>query len=185
MKVKYAGKKTVQTYVYLWKGAKYLLEIAERTEEGSLYTSMMSLVGTAFFLEAYFNHLGFKLLNPCWGKVERSLSPKEKLMMLCQYLDIKPDWSKRPYQSFKKVFDFRNLMAHGKTKTIEGEWESSLIHAATGTILQTEWEKMCNPKEARQCFEDGEKIVKKLHAKAGIPGIPFMTIASEFGGTKG
>jgi hypothetical protein len=182
-KVKYAGKKTVLTYEYLQIGARYLLELAEKTSEGNLYTSMMSLVGTAFFLEAYLNHLGATLL-PYWGGVERSLSPHAKLALLCHYLNIEPDFGKCPYQSFRKVFDFRNLMAHGKTETVRGEWRSSLGHAHAMSMLETKWEKMCSPKEARQCYEDGKKIVEQLHAKAGLRGKPFTTMATMFAGTK-
>jgi hypothetical protein len=175
-KVPYAGRKTIFTHAYLKRGVEYLLQLAESNQEGGAYTSMMSLVATAFFLEAYLNHIGSKRL-PCWSLVERSLSPNEKLSLLHKHLGIKPDWGKRPYQSFKKVFDFRNLMAHGKTQTVKGKWKSTFGRANAMAVLQTEWEKVCNPKKARQLYEDGEKIVEELHRKAGLPGRPFGTMA--------
>ncbi len=133
---------------------------------------MMSLVATAFFLEAYLNHLGSKRL-PYWSLVERSLSPREKLSLLCHDLGINPDFGKRPYQSFKKVVDFRNLMAHGKTETIDGSFGRGNALLA----LQTKWERLCRPGKARQMYEDGKKIVEELHNKAGLRGKPFGTMA--------
>ncbi len=175
-KVSYRGRKTVYTYAFLKRGTEYLLQLAESNQEGRVYTSMMSLVATAFFLEAYLNHLGSKRL-PYWSLVERSLSPKAKLSLLCHNLGINPDFGKRPYQSFKKVFDFRNLMAHGKTETIDGRWRSTFGQGNALLALQTKWERLCRPREAKQMYEDGQKIVEKLHKRAGLRGKPFGRMA--------
>lgn len=180
-KVSYAGNKKVFTYTYLAKGAEYLLNLAENNRNGEFYTSMMSMVATAFFLEAFFNHLGSECL-PCWNEVERR-SPEEKLQLLCKHFKIKFDFGKRPYQSIKKVFVFRNLVAHGKTESVTNEWKNPLGYGNTIDALQTKWEKICKPKEARRAYTDGIEIVKKLYKKAGFLGEPLLTMAEAFGGT--
>src|SRR5262245_32361662 len=97
--------------------------MAEAEEAGNFYTSMMSVVATPFFLEAYLNHIGAELF-PYWEQIERKLAPLDKLTMITHKIKLKPkpDMGKSPYQSFGKVFGFRNIMAHGKTETITGEW---------------------------------------------------------------
>lgn len=170
-KVTYVRKRTHFAHAYLKKGAEHLLRLAEKCEEGRTYTSMMSIVATAFFLEAYLNHLGSKRVNS-WNEYERC-TPEAKLLLLCKELKIKPDWGKRPYQSFRKSISFRNRMAHGKTMTEEDNMKRRLGHITSSDTLSASWTKDCTPRVARRVFEDGVKIAEQLHRGARLPGTPF------------
>jgi len=66
-KAQVRGRKTTVTFAYMHKGAKYMLELAQNTQEGQLYTTVAALVFSAFTLEAYLNHLG-KLRNKEWDE---------------------------------------------------------------------------------------------------------------------
>ncbi len=69
---------------------------------------VLDLVSTAFFLEAFLNHLGEQVISH-WAEIERA-SPRRKLSALLRELGLEPDFDKRPYQSFNTIFDFRNFM---------------------------------------------------------------------------
>ena len=77
-KVTTTRKREVHTYSELWAASTSLLIQGRAEEEGSYYQSMGSLVFTAFSLEAFFNHIGPKVLNENWSDQER-LGPNETL----------------------------------------------------------------------------------------------------------
>ena len=173
-KMKYSGEHTVLTYAYLRHSSKCVLEITEENEEGNVHTSMSSLILSAFSLEASLNHIGEKLF-PFWKEVEKNLSPESKLDFICHDLKITPDFSKKPYQSFRKVLKFRNKLAHGKTETVKGSWSGKSNDKPISQI-ETEWQKMCTPKTAKKIFDDITEIVTKLHKAAGMGEYPFLSI---------
>lgn len=172
-KIKYSGNHTVLTYSYLRNSSNCLLKKAEETEEGNVHTSLASLVMSAFSLEASLNHIGTKLF-PFWKDVEKNLSPESKLNFICHELKLKPNFSKRPYQSFKRILKFRNKLAHGKTETVEGSWSANMDETPISQI-ETEWQKMCTPKKAKKILDDVTKIVTELHKKAGMGDLPFLS----------
>lgn len=174
----YSGEATIYTYAHLEQAAEHLIELSEGEEEGNYYASMMALVSTAFMLEAFLNHLGDGLF-PFWRSLERSLSPTQKLEVIASHLKLKPKFGSRPYQSFEKLFKFRNLLAHGKTQTVKNEWKDKLDKTSTIEKLQAEWEKPCNPEEARRRHEDAKEIIRQLWGKSGRDGDPF-SVLSEF-----
>lgn len=177
-KMKYSGKSTVLTHSYLRHSSKCLLKKAEETEEGNVHTSLASLILSAFSLEASLNHIGTELF-PFWTDVEKNLSPESKLNFICHELKLNPNFSKRPYQSFKRVLIFRNKLAHGKTETVEGFWTGKNDETPISQV-ETEWQKMCTPKVAKHILEDVTKIVTELHKKAGMGDYPFLFTGHDF-----
>ena len=109
---------------------------------------------SAFSLEASLNHIGTKLF-PFWKDVEKKLSPESKLNFICHELKLKPNFSKRPYQSFKSILKFRNKLAHGKTKTVEGSWSANMDETPISQI-ETEWQKNVYTKK-------GQKDIGRCH----------------------
>jgi hypothetical protein len=97
--------------------AKYFLHLAEQSEEGQFFTAQSSLLFSAFTHEAFLNTLGPKILS-FWEEVEY-LSPYQKLTILTATLQYKPDFAKRPYQTLKSLFEFRNAIAHGREEQIK------------------------------------------------------------------
>jgi hypothetical protein len=136
---------------------------------------MMSLVATAFFLEAYLNHIGSQRIA-AWESIERKLAPREKLSLIHEQLKLSPSFGRRPYQSFTFVFRLRDLLAHGRTATVTGTWSGGTEGASKFNKLFAEWQKHCTPKEARRRFEDGVAIVTELHTAAGLGRFPFAAL---------
>jgi len=142
------SEETVLTFAYLKKAAEHALAMGTANAEGSFYSFLQALMCSAFTLEAYLNHLG-DLQFSYWTKVERSLSPQQKLIMICDKLGFGPVIGERPYSSFRMLFEFRNAIAHGRTETVTeqivlGEAEPRLPWA------QTKWQKLCEASGAKR-----------------------------------
>jgi len=178
----FAGDTTTLTYAYLKSGAEFLLKEAEETIDGNVYTSMMALISTAFFIEAYLNHIGEKLIAH-WDVIERKLSPSNKLDVVALALKVDLSFGSRPFESFSPIFKFRNLLAHGRTATIGGTWKRNLGSTSQG--LRPLWLQLSNPEEARRRFDDGVRIVEYLHEAAGLGSDPFSLMSHGRGGRIG
>ena len=172
------GKNTTITFAYMHTGAKFMLKIAEESEEGRLYTLVASLIFSAFTLEAYLNHLG-KLRNKEWEKIERKHSKIEKYKLLAEAAEIKYNFSVHPYSTLKELFSFRDRMAHGRTteeviSTCIDMHEKHLpqIHA------KNDWQVFATLETARQSIKDVERLIKELHSMSGYSDNPFNKLGS-------
>ncbi|MGB7912979.1 MAG: hypothetical protein WCF59_12220 [Desulfobaccales bacterium] len=171
----------INTYAQLWNVASLFLEKAEEDQTGSTWASMASLVFTAFSLEAYFNHIGEKVFKS-WNALE-NLPPLNKLDVICEKLEIKLDYSRRPYQTIKALFKFRNELAHGKTVRLSNKEILNLnvdIDKYLGEHLKAWWQKYCTQDSAVRAREDSEKIMRLVHESAKIKDDPlfFLGIGS-------
>ncbi len=168
-----SGRHTKITFVYTHIGAKHMLQLAESTQDGQLYTVTSALVYCAFTLEAYLNHLGM-LRQSNWHEIERKHSKRKKFDLLAQAASLQIDYCARPYSTLNALFAFRDRMAHGKTKTEE---VSLLINANAPSLPQivseSDWQAFATIENARQAIEDVEVLVRALHAGSGQHGDPF------------
>ena len=156
-------------YAEIWRTSYWMLEQAETEPKGSFFQIMGSLIFTAFTLEAYLNHIGERIFT-CWDDLEQ-LSPQKKLNVIAEKLEVEKDYSKRPFQTVKQLFKFRNAIAHGKSEFLKSEDLISVtsvqINEPIGKVLEPEWEKYCNLKNAVLAREDVEKIIRILHTSSG------------------
>ncbi|GAA3990598.1 hypothetical protein GCM10022279_12160 [Comamonas faecalis] len=167
------GRQTTITFVYTHIGAKHMLELAERTSEGQLYTLTSALIYCAFTLEAYLNHLG-KLRHSDWDEIERRRSKRQKFETFARSANLEFDYARRPYVTLVQLFAFRDRMAHGKTVT---EDVSMLIDADVPRLPQivseSDWKAFATIENARHAIEDVEMLVRELHAACGYKDNPF------------
>jgi hypothetical protein len=144
----------------------------EQDQKGSYYTIMSSLLLTAFTFEAYLNHLGDKTIK-FWEEIE-SIKIMDKYSVLCKELGINPDFSRRPYQTLKSLFRFRNSIAHGKSKILIEIKAVSWQDDAHTHEPRTEWEEYCELNNAKRAKEDISEVIKELHKAAALGDYPFM-----------
>lgn len=177
----YEGESEVRTYADLFHGAKVLIEKTEKDKKGSDYTTMGSLLLTAFTFEAYLNHLGAEKVN-FWDEIE-SIGVMKKYSVLCKLFKIIPDDSRRPYQILNELFKFRNAIAHGKSRILKNTKEISWGDDLYEHRPIADWEEYCTLKNAKRAKEDVGKIITELHESAGLDGNPFVRGLS-FGSAK-
>ncbi|WP_444941019.1 hypothetical protein ACJJI3_22795 [Microbulbifer sp. ZKSA004] len=160
------GQRRINTYAYMAMSAEHSLECASKNEEGCFYQFMSSLIFSAFTLEAYMNHIGNERIE-YWEEIE-SIRYLDKLKVLYLNLGLEFDKSKRPLQTIIQLVKFRNLMAHGKSENISGSKVISTPTLDPGTeVVEAEWEKFCNSKEAKRALDDVKEIVELLNSSAG------------------
>lgn len=188
MTSKMSGRREVRSYAYLFSAARMQLELAEGQEAGCFYTSMGCLVFSAFFVEAYVNHAGPKHV-PEWPTTRqeerrRYFTPWKKLKLLLSHSQFNQNTSQRPFSSYRRLLGFRDSVAHARTEVLTHSGRLLRSEELWANFPQASWEKLCNPKDARQYFKDAEAIVRAL-ASVLEPGTnPFMVMSTGFYGTR-
>lgn len=168
----FEGSREVRTYVDLWHGANVLLIKTEEDQKGSYYTAMGSLLLRAFTFEAYLNHIGSQTFD-FWKEIEL-LNVRQKYNVLCKRFGLNPDDSRRPYQTLQSLFNFRNAIAHGRSKilgllAIEVDSKSDPYKHTP----KAHWEEYCTPQNAQRAKKDVSEIIAELHKAAGLGDYPF------------
>ena len=174
-KITISKERNVRTYAEMWHTSRVLLQLGKEIEKGAHHHFMGSIVFTAFTLEAYLNHIGPMVFN-CWNSIER-LSPKDKLIIIAEKIQMDINFGVRPWQVMKDLFGFRNDIAHGKSVSViekvtvnAKKFDESQIHE----WAKTKWEKYCTEKNAIEARKDVGKITLKLHASANIDELPLQ-----------
>ena len=161
----------------MWHTSGCLLQKGLDDQKGSFHQFMASLVFTAFTLEASLNHIGQKVFN-CWNDLE-NLTPKKKLSIISEKLDVKINYAEKPWQVMQEIFKFRNYIAHGKSESINTTVEMPLHKFSDkkfGELLETNWMEYCTQQNAERAREDVEKIVKILYAAGSFENdFPFAS----------
>jgi hypothetical protein len=181
-KYKVEVERTINTYAYMAMSANHSLKCCKREEEGCFYQSMSSLIFSAFTLEAYMNHLGSRRIE-YWEEIE-SIRYLSKLKVLYINLGFDFDKSKRPLQTVIQLIKFRNLMAHGKTEKLFGSKVINTPSLNPGEeVVESDWEKFCNPEEAERALDDVREIVEKLNSAAGNSNTMLWSLGGASGVT--
>lgn len=168
----YEGTREVRTFVDLAHGADVLIMKTEQEAKGSYYTTMSALLLTAFTFEAYLNHLGDKTIK-FWEEIE-PIKVMDKYSVLCKDLNICPDFSKRPYQTLKALFKFRNAIAHGKSQILQETKEVSFHDDPYQHSPKAHWEEFSVLENAKRAKEDVAQVITELHKAAGLGDYPFI-----------
>lgn len=175
-KISISKERNVRTYAEMWHTSRVLLSLGKENPKGSYHHFIASLVFTAFTLEAYLNHIGPQIFK-CWDSLER-LSPKDKLNVVADRIDLEINYGNRPWQVMKDLFGFRNDIAHGKSAKVNetitldtAKFDENDVHS----WAKTKWEKHCNEKNAERARTDVRRIILQLHDSAGIDELPFQT----------
>ncbi len=168
----YEGTREVRTFVDLAHGADVLITKTEQEPKGSYYTTMSALLLTAFTFEAYLNHLGEKTI-----KFREEIEPvkvMDKYSVLCKNLGLTPDFSKRPYQTLKALFTFRNAIAHGKSQILQATKAVSSQDDPFDHTPKAHWEEYSILENAKKAKDDVSQIITELHKSAGFGEYPFI-----------
>lgn len=166
------GRSTTKTFVYMWIGARHMLDLAKQSQDGQLYTCVSALVLSAFMLEAYFNHLG-RLQHENWDDIERKYPKLKKFKMFARNAKLKVDMSKRPYSSLVRLFAFRDTLAHGKTVTEQIDLEIEVKGSLAKSLPRSKWQEFASIETTEELFKDAVALVCVLHKATGHRGNPF------------
>ena len=174
----YEARREVRTFADLYQGADVLLELAKSGMAGSYHTTMAALLMTAFTFEAYLNHIGAEKIA-YWPEME-SISITKKHSALCKLFGVSHDKSQRPGQTIKKLFDFRNSIAHGKSFVLQETRDVPLSFIPPFQHPPAPWEEYCTVDNAERAMEDVGSAIADLHKAAGYGDAPFLSGRSTF-----
>jgi hypothetical protein len=168
----------VYAFRYLLGAAQQAYIRANKKNEGrvakyddAFMDYMVVVLFCALALEAYLNHIGPSIIKN-WAPLKKKLSPREKLDVFLAERSRDVDFSKSPYQSFERVFQFRNAIAHAETEVVEYQ----VNHRASPP--QTKWQKYCTKAVAEKVLKDTVKIIDTLAHELGVTmDIPSFLLA--------
>ncbi len=170
-------ERTAHTYSELWHASSCTLEKGVENAKASAWQFLASIMLTAFTFEAYLNHAGEKIFS-CWAEVER-LPPLAKLSLLCEKLEISFTKGARPYGTIIELFNFRDEIAHGKSKTVKHSSSRDLndnLDKYLGQRQLLNWEtKIQNIDFAERSREDVKKVIEKIHTARPEPKEPSFS----------
>lgn len=140
-----------------------ILENAKTEREGWSYECLAANILAAFKMEAYVNHIG-PLLFQNW---EERRSWRSKLKRVLEHLGVTPDADER-FRTLGDVFQVRNQVAHGQSKTLSEEVEETgEMEELRRRKPQESWEERSTLEFAKRAYEHTESIIRQLHARAG------------------
>lgn len=180
MKASLKRTRTIHPWLFLWSRCRYTFNKANESEEHE-YLNFFSMLLCAFSLEGLLNHiLSVKYLGD-WNSVEQGFSINKKLNECGKLLNVKIDKSKRPYQTFQDIFNFRNDLAHAKSERLEDNisypLDKILDHEEYPEGPLTRWEKHLI-KDADRFIEDTECIIEDLISHSDLPEGYFTTFTN-------
>lgn len=168
-----SGQSEVNTFVYLYKSAQISLESAQESDDGQFYNLLNTSVMLSFVVEAYVNHLGVIKGFPEWGEDSNRTSIWKKYADLRASVGLERAEIRAMYPLVKDVIEFRNTMAHGRTKKHEINEVSEDILWPHRTKIRTGWQKFLVLENVEAVHRSVIELVAELHGAAGLGDKPF------------
>jgi hypothetical protein len=167
-------ERVIHTHAELWHASQVVLRSGEKTAKGSAWQFLASAIFTAFAFEAYLNHIGL-MVYARWDDVER-LSPLAKLHLICHFLNVKPVTQGAELSAINELFDFRNKIAHGRTRTIRDTkiMRPEDVDPYFSDMPRDSWEKLIQDKNfAVRVRKHVETLASRISLAAGERAGPF------------
>jgi hypothetical protein len=95
--------------------------------------------------------------------------------MLVEKKKYLPDFTKPPFDTFDRIFNFRKNIVHGKTERIQVEEVREGKLGDTPDFPTTDWEKSTTLENAILFYENSTSMIVLLHPIFGYAKNPFST----------
>jgi hypothetical protein len=165
-------KRRIYSFNIHFNAAKYYLELSKNKDQSEEMNSTSCLVFAAFGIEAFLNQVGEQLFSSWEDHLKKSLSPEAKLHLVAERIGLRVDFGKRPFQSFRTLFQFRNAMAHSVTEDLSDENAKYYLKLGNQFWPAAKWEKLRTSKIAEEISYDAETIINIIGIKSGLKLIP-------------
>lgn len=140
MRYKVTHDGITKTYAMLRHTAWHLLDSAKTRQEGSMLNLRAAAVFFAFAFEAYLNHVGAEEIE-IWEEIER-IPHSKKLRIIAKHLKMPLDACQPPFKAIGELFRLRDMLAHGRTRAIDVEYETDQEPPHYSSWRIHEWEKL-------------------------------------------
>jgi hypothetical protein len=145
--------------------ADHLAARAFQKGKYAAHDAQAALVFFAFAIEAFCNHIGWKLSSD-FAEFDK-LCAKKKLQKTSELVGLDMSLGERPFQTFHDIGRFRNGMAHSRTQEVQSILKVPRPFSGKPTERPkpppTEWEAYCTPEVLIRAQEDVRKGLKVLY----------------------
>lgn len=149
-----AKKLAYYSFRYLFSSIISLNKDVDFTK-ATLSQRLSLYIFTAFTYESFLNHAGHYVCDTWDEHLKPKLSPKGKMAFLCEFTNLKPDYSKSPFQTFRRIMDLRNELAHAETEYLAYD---EVIHANSDNWPKPKWQIIIDNLDPQRVKEDLEKL---------------------------
>lgn len=151
-----------------YKAAKLFFKNAELKNDGYYYNLVASNLFCALCFEAYLNHLGnIEIQNWIAWDLQEKPNIKDKLSKISNKLNFKIDYTNKPYSIITPLFDYRNLVVHGKTQIVTKEIHNPQNNSkACMLTLSSDIEKFCTFNKTKINLKLIQEIIETLNEKS-------------------
>lgn len=165
-----------KAYIQSLMIAEHLATRAFQKGENAAHDARASLVFIAFTIEAFCNHVGWKL-TPDFEEFDK-LRAMDKLRRAAELAGFPLSLGQRPFQTFGDIFRFRNEMAHSCTQEVQASRTIPRPTADSPAEMPkpppTEWEAYCTPEVLQRALEDvREGLTALYNASTLVDKCPF------------
>ena len=169
----------------IWSAASRLISEADELPQHKWYGYLAGLLLSSFAFEGLLNYIGEELYPKIWAdpRATFGLRPYRgtagKLRFLAEQLAVPIDRSRRPYQSFSELVEFRNQMVHVRHETIDTELVTSIEEVGRTTDLPP----IAAHEPVHRIISDLEELGDSIFEAAVRSGLPRAGGSKAFGGT--
>ena len=167
-----AKKLAYYSFRYLYASIESLKKDVDFSE-AKLSQKLSLYIFAAFTYESFLNHAGHYVCRSWDEHLKPKLSPAGKMAFLCEVAKIEPDFGKSPFQTFKKVMELRNELAHAETEYLSYDEEK---HANPDNWPKPKWQKIIDNLDAQRVINDLEEIISVIEKELDLMPVPSLLL---------
>lgn len=167
-----AKKFAYYSFRYLYASIESLKEDVDFSE-AKLSQKLSLYIFAAFTYESFLNHAGHNVCKSWDEHLKPKLSPTGKMAFLCEVAKIEPDYGKSPFQTFKKVMELRNELAHAETEYLSYDEKK---HADADNWPKPKWQKIIDNLDAQRVIRDLEEIISVIEKALELLPVPSLLL---------
>jgi hypothetical protein len=178
----------IYTHEYLWRSSTKLLDLAT---DDSYHYLMPSLLMSYLAFEAFINFCGYAVLPETWKNEKEHFKGKGIEGKIEEIVDLVPEfkWNKGtpPYQTVRKIADYRDMMAHGKV--VASSYTAEEKEIGSHFRYDHDWDKYLTQefvKKARDCIQSfSELLLIELREVSDHPHLIFKAYEGSLASANG
>ena len=167
-----AKKLAYYSFRYLYASIEALKKDVDFSK-AALSQKISLYIFAAFTYESFLNHAGHYVCRAWDEHMKPKLSPTGKMAFICELAKIEPDYRKSPFQTFKRIMELRNELAHAETEYLPYD---EVKHANHENWPKPKWQRIIDELDAHRVIKDLEDIISTVETALGLEHVPSFLL---------
>lgn len=167
-----AKKLAYYSFRYLYASIEALKKDVDFSK-ATLSQKLSLYIFAAFTYESFLNHAGHYVCRSWDEHLKPKLSPTGKMAFLCEVAKVEPNYGKSPFQTFKRIMELRNELAHAETEYLPYD---EVKHANPENWPKPKWQKIINQLDAQRVISDLEEIISIVEKALDLMPVPSLLL---------